>query len=142
MGLKAESVLFVIDDVNQIDGILAFGSKYKSVVEAIRIKAATKLWSEEKPDNKIFVSDMLNHVRKYSPIPMWWRNNKTSFFNFQLDDVFYMLVSWYDVGNVDLIDIDCPPYYRARNGQIENIVTACLINEGMHKGWLAGRKYG
>jgi organic radical activating enzyme len=139
MGKKLESVLFVIDEVDQIDGILAFGLKYKHAIESIRIKAATKLWDEQKPENKIFVSDMLNHAKQYNPEPLWWRNNKTSFFNFMLDGVIYMAVSWYDVENVDLLDIDCPPFYRARNGQIENIVTACLINEGMDKGWLNGR---
>lgn len=138
LGKKLESVLCVIDSLEQIDNILAFGEKYKHCIEAIRIKAATKLWNEQKPENKIFVSDMWNHVKKYTPTPMWWRNNKTSFFNFELNGVYYMLVSWYDVYNVDLIDIFCPPYYRAKNGQIENIVTACLINEGMSKGWLNG----
>ena len=64
-----------------------------------------------------------------------------AFFNFALDGVYYMLVSWYDAENVDLLDIACPPFYRARNGQVENIVTACLINEGMSKGWLNGRAY-
>lgn len=140
--LKLESVLFVIDNVDQIDGILAFGSKYKHCIEAIRIKAATKLWAEQKPENKIFVSDMLEHVKPYGAETMWWRNNMTSFFNFLLDGVAYMAVSWYDVGNVDLMDINCPPYYRARNGQIENIVTSCIINEGMEKGWLNGSRIG
>ncbi len=138
-GLKLESVLFVIDSLEQIDGILAFGSKYKHVIEAIRIKAATKLWNEQKPDEKIFVSDMYNIVKCYKPNVLWWRNNKTSFLNLELDGMFIMLVSWFDVENVDLLDIACPPFYRARNGQVENIVTACLINEGMDKGQLNGR---
>jgi uncharacterized radical SAM superfamily Fe-S cluster-containing enzyme len=141
-GLKLESVLFVIDSVEQIDDILAFGKRHVKDVEAIRIKAATKLWAEQKPKEKIFVSDMLQHINQYNPNTLWWRNNKTSFFNLELDGMIYMLVSWFDTENVDLLDIACPPYYRAKNGQIENIVTSCLINEGMANGWLNGRNYG
>lgn len=140
-GKKLESVLFVIDSLDQIEGVLSFGARHKDSIEAIRIKAATRLWSEKKPTEKIFVSDMWDHVQKHNPTPLWWRNNKTSFFNFGMDGVYYMLVSWYDIENVDLLDIACPPFYRAKNGQIENIVTACLINEGMSKGWLNGREY-
>lgn len=141
-GDKLESLLFVIDDVSQIDEIVRIGNTYKHVVEAIRIKAATRLWAEQKPDNKIFVSDMLDYMQKYVPQTMWWRNNKTSFFNIEIDGMCYMLVSWYDIHNVDLIDIACPPYYRSRSGRIDNIVTACLINEGMSKGWLNGNRIG
>ena len=140
--LKLESVLFVIDSLEQIDGILAFGSKYKSVIESIRIKAATRLWDEQKPEERVFVSDMYNVVKQYNPEVLWWRNNKARFFNLGLDGMIIMLVGWPDIDNVDLLDIACPPYYRAKNGQIENIVTACLINEGMSKGWLNGRHYG
>ena len=139
-GLKLESVLVVIDSIDQIDNILAFGARHVNNIESIRIKAATRLWAETKPENKIFVSDMLNHIKKYNPNTLWWRNNKTSFFNIELDGMVYMLVSWYDIENVDILDIACPPLYRAKNGQIENIVTSCLINEGMAKGWLNGRK--
>jgi hypothetical protein len=45
-----------------------------------------------------------------------------------------MLVSWYDINNVDLLDISCPPYYRSKDGGIYNLVTAELINEGIKKG--------
>lgn len=138
MGCKLESVLFVIDKVEQIDGILSF-CKGRGI-EAVRIKAATKLWAENKPENKIFVSDMMKYMQKYNPESIWWRNNKTSFFNTRIDGIFYMLVSWYDAYNVDLLDINCPPFYTAKTGQIENIVTAALINEGMQKGYLYGRK--
>jgi hypothetical protein len=44
------------------------------------------------------------------------------------------------VDNVDLREIDMPPTYRARNGEVCNLVTANLINEGMQNGWLRGVK--
>ena len=139
--IKIESILWVIDDISQIDEVIDFSSEYADVVESVRIKAATKLWNEQKPESKIFVSDMLNYIKsRYDCEPIWWRNNKTSFFNLRIGTVYYMLVSWYDVENIDILDIMCPPMYRARNGQIENIVTACIINEGMQKGYLNGRK--
>ena len=142
-GKKIESVLFVIDDLSQIDDIIKFGDNYDGRIESIRIKAATCLWAEQKPEKKIFVSDMLNYIKRSHTVePMWWRNNKTSFFNIMVGGTCYMLVSWYDVHNVDLLDIACPPYYRSRSGRVENIVTACLINEGMSKGWLNGIRIG
>lgn len=141
LGVKLESVLFVIDDLTQINDIIKFGNKNSDVIESIRIKAATRLWAEQKPEDTIFVSDMLNYISKrYDYKPIWWRNNKTSFFNLQIGKIFYMLVSWYNVNNIDIVDINCPPYYMAKTGQIENIVTANIINEGLSKGWMNGKE--
>ena len=139
-GLKLESVLFVIDDLDQIDGILSYCESNKDAIEAVRIKAATNLWAEQKSAKKIFVSDMVNRMKRHGAEPIWWRPNKTSFFNMQLGGIYYMLVSWYDAYNVDLFDIACPPFYKAKTGAVENIVTANIINEGIMKGWLDGEK--
>jgi hypothetical protein len=34
------------------------------------------------------------------------------------------------VDNVDLNDINCGPWYRARTGELANFVKSLLINEG------------
>lgn len=137
-GMVMESLLFVIDDVKQIDGILSFC--HGRSVQSVRIKAATNLWAEGASENKIYVSDMLEHMQKFNPQPVWWRNNKTSFFNVQIGGVLFMLVSWYDAENVDILDIACPPFYKAKTGHVENIVTAALINEGIKKGYMDGKR--
>ena len=139
-GIKLESLLFVIDDLSQIDGILSYCEANKDAIESVRIKAATNLWAENKAKSKIFTSDMVKRLEKHGAKPIWWRPNKTSFFNMQLGGIYYMLVSWYDVYNVDLLDIACPPFYKAKTGAVENIVTANIINEGIMKGWLDGEK--
>ena len=51
-----------------------------------------------------------------------------------VDDMPVKLISWYDVQNIDLNDIDCPPYYKARDGNLYNFVTAALVNAGMERG--------
>lgn len=139
--IKLESLLFVIDDLSQIDTIIRTCNEHRDVVEAVRIKAATRLWADDGPEKKIFVSDMLKYIQqRYDAVPMWWRNNKVSFFNLQIGSIYYMLVSWYDVTNIDIVDIKCPPYYRACTGMVDNIVTSNIINEGLYRGWLNGRK--
>ena len=130
-GYVVESVLVVIDQVEQIDDILTILNEYRDVICCTRIKAATQLWAE-KQSAGIFVSDMMRHLEQKGAVEFWpGRNIKTSFATVLFDGLILMLVSWYSVDNVDLIDIDGAPYYRAQNGQIANIVTAAIINEGM-----------
>lgn len=139
--LKLESALFVIDDLKDIDEAIEYSLDNRDVIQAIRIKAATNLWAESGAQGKIFVSDMLHYISKHwDAMAQWWRGNTTSFFNIEIDQLPIMLVSWYDVYNIDCNDINIPPFYRARTGEIANIVTANIINEGLMKGWLYGRK--
>jgi uncharacterized radical SAM superfamily Fe-S cluster-containing enzyme len=135
-GLKLESILWVIDDLSQIDEVIEFATQNKDVVAAVRLKAASKLWAEQKPENHIFVSDMLKYLK--DPEPVWWANNKVSFFNISINNIHFMLVSWYNVGNIDILDINCPPVYKSKIGLIENLTTACIVNEGLSKGWVDG----
>ena len=139
-GLKLESILWVIDDPSQIAEVVDFADANKDVIGVVRLKAASKMWAEQKPDNHIFVSDMLKHLEQnlYKPKTLWWANNKVSFFNVEVNGLRYMLVSWYNVNNIDLLDINCPPVYKSKIGVIENLVTAAIVNEGLSKGWVDG----
>jgi hypothetical protein len=47
-----------------------------------------------------------------------------------------MLVSWYNIYNVDLEDINCAPFYTAKDGKTRDFVYSCLVNEGIDKGVL------
>jgi hypothetical protein len=134
----------VIDSKESFYQALRICVEFNDVVHGWRIKAATNIWNETRASEKIFVSDMLawlNEVGKPALIEEG-RNNKVSFINVALNSMFLMLVSWYDAGNVDLLDIDCAPYHVARNGEHGNFVTSLLINEGMDKGWCKGRRIG
>lgn len=138
--LKIDSVLFVIDDINQIDDVLTVCDEWKDIISATRIKAATRVWNDNKSDKKIFVSDMLKVFKYFGAKVVWWGNNKVSFVTVELNGMQHMLVSWYDVNNIDMIDINCAPYYQAKTGETTNFLTAMLINEGLEKGWMNGKK--
>lgn len=138
---KIESILVVVDKVDQIDNVIDLCDEYRDVICATRIKAATKVWNEQSPNNKIFVSDLYNYITsRWGAKMTWWRPNKTSFVTTELNGIYHMLVSWYDAGNVDIADIACAPYYQAKTGETLNILTAMLVNEGILKGWLNGEK--
>jgi hypothetical protein len=147
-GLKAGSALIVIDSKEQFVKALETAQEYGRDALCFRIKAASRIWNEQKPGattdqdtSKVFASDMLNWLDEmggYRLITL--TGNKSVFVNVEWRGIWLMLVSWHDVGNVDLLDIDCPPYYRARNGQVANFVTAGLINEGMQKGFINGQR--
>ena len=140
-GMRLNSVLKVIDDVEQIPELIEFAKENQDAIFSVRIKAATRLWAEEKPDERVYVSDMLHFVEKnYTVDHSWGRSKKPSFMNIRVDNIDCMLVTWYDVRNADLMDISCAPYLLAHNGVPENFVTAAIINEGIAKGWLNGRR--
>jgi organic radical activating enzyme len=133
-GLRILSSLFVIDEIPQIDDAIKISREYSDVLCDMRIKAASNLWAEKKASNKIYVSDMLNYLRHRENVYLdlnWC--NKISYGNITIDGFRYKLVSWYDVDNIDINDINCPPYYKCKDGNLYNIVTSLLINEGLEK---------
>lgn len=141
-GIKLESILIVVENEKQVIDAIRFGLDNADVTEALRIKAATCIWNEQKPTEYLFVSDLIKIAEKnFDCKPIWWRNNKTSFFNMQIGPLMTMMVTWYNVKNIDLLDINCPPLLKAYNGQIDNVVTADIINEGIDRGWLNGMRF-
>lgn len=148
-GIKLQSVLIVIDDEASFNAAVDMAKTMSDCVRQFRIKGASRMWNEMKPagagdkeSRKVFVSDMLNWLEKRSKPThyIYPQHNKPMFFNVAHDAMHLALVCWHDVDNVDLREIDMPPTYRARNGEVCNLVTANLINEGMQNGWLKGVK--
>jgi organic radical activating enzyme len=146
-GIKMGSCLIVIDSETQFTRAMSFVNTWQNEVLCWRIKAASRIWHEQKPSaakdesGKVFVSDMLDWLDEmggWSFIQQPGSGNKSVFVNVRWRNSYLMLVSWHDVNNVDLLDIACAPFYRARNGEVCNFVTAGLINEGMQKGWMKG----
>ena len=140
--IKLESALIVIDSEKDFINAINICKSLTDVVDVFRIKAATKLWDEQKPKDKIFCSDMFAWLNTHFGKTFINNTlfNKSVFVNVVCEGLKLMLVSWNDIHNVDLLEIDCPPFYRAKNGGIYNFVTSCLINEGISKGWINGNK--
>jgi organic radical activating enzyme len=124
---------WVIDDLRKIDEPVEMMRKYRDVLGCMRIKAASNLWAEQKAANKIFVSDMLRcfFAKDNCRLRMDVQGNRTSEAYVEHQGMLFALVSWYDRFNVDLDDINCGPWYRAKNGEVHDLVYSCLINEGM-----------
>jgi len=144
--IKIESVLIVVSNREEFNRALQIITENEDIVISARIKAASKIWNEQKPDNKLFVSDMLGWLEEEAKAKeieiryMLERGNKSVIFNVQYGKQCLMLVSWHDISNIDLIDIACGPFYRARNGEVLNFVHAAMVNEGLANNWLAGQR--
>ena len=132
-GMKIGSSFWVIDDVAQIDEAVNTYREFKDVLCSMRIKAASSLWNTKETAAKIFVSDMLKYMKKMNVMLNAKGNNKLNYANVTVEEMDIKLVSWYDRSNVDLNDINCPPYYRALDGTVNNLVTTGLINEGISR---------
>lgn len=137
--IPLKSILMVVDSKESFLESFARAQALRDSAQCFRLKAASPIWSESKSSN-IFVSDMIRWLEEAGhPVRIVTdRHNKSVIVSVICDGLFLMLVAWHNVHNVDLNDIECSPYYRARNGEIANMVTAMLINEGMSKGWMKG----
>ncbi len=141
--VKIESALIVVDSKVSFLEAVQLSESLKDVVQSFRIKGASRLWAEQRPTERVFCSDMLKWLEEANWQPKFvlqGRQNKVVFVNVLCrSSLFLMLVSWNDVANVDLNHINCAPYYRARNGEVCNLVTANIINEGLDAGFLNGQ---
>jgi organic radical activating enzyme len=133
-GVKIGTSFYVIDDLDQMAAAVQVLKDNKDVLCEIRIKAASNLWHERNAGKKIFVSDMLKVMMLMGGTTLDTScNNKISYGNVIHDGLKVKCVSWYDVQNVDLEDINCAPWYKANDGTLNNLVTTGLINEGLCK---------
>jgi hypothetical protein len=129
-GAKIDSIFFVIDSLDQIDSAIEFGRKNKGLARTIRIKSASNIWNESGASNKIFNSQIINAFEKRGPVIVS-NTFKSSYCEFLFDGAMFAAISWHDITNVDLLEINCPPTYRAKTGEVCDFVKAMLINEGM-----------
>ena len=132
MGVKIVTALALVDEVTQLDGFIETFRAYRDVISALRIRAAENVWNEKGVIGRVFISDMVKRLQGMGPVSIITAlNNKPSYVNVLFEDMHVIFVSGYDKGNVDLNDINCAPWYKAKDGTINNIVTSLLINEGM-----------
>lgn len=128
-GYKIGTTFFVIDKLEQMHEALALAREYQDVILTFRIKAASNLWAESKVSEKIFVSDMIDWFGDIQIVDHQ-KNNKTSYAQVIVDgNINIALISWYDKFNVDLDDINCGPWFKAKDGTINNLATSFILNE-------------
>lgn len=136
--IKPHTVFFVIDSLDHLEKVKAFAESNAGLVDVIRIKCASNIWNEGKA-GKIYASEVLNWFKSHGDVKIP-PGGKSVYYPFYHGRQVYSVISWNDVNNVDLMDIDCPPTYRAKNGEVADFVKSMLTNEGMSKGWLRGNK--
>ncbi|EKD59265.1 MAG: hypothetical protein ACD_55C00094G0001, partial [uncultured bacterium] len=130
-GYRIGTTFFVIDSVDELAEAVALAREYQDVIHRFRIKAASNLWAETGAHHKIFISDMILWLNQHGQTSLVEsENNKVSYANVIHEGLHLILVSWYDVENVDLKDIDCGPWYTATDGTLNNLATTCIINGG------------
>lgn len=132
-GFIITTLMCVVDDLTQIDYYLSIYKEFIDVIGSIRLKAATAVWNTTNITNNIFVSDMIKYLETLGKTDVLTNgyNNKTSFASVNHEGLLLFLVSWYNKFNIDLKDIDCAPYYKAKDGNIYNILTSFVVNEGI-----------
>lgn len=144
--LKLSSILIVIDSKDDMLEAMRWCLAHADAAVAFRIKVASRVWNEQKPAGQIFVSDMFHWLEEAGMSPKILvhpsLNNKPPFVNVMVQGTWFMLISWPDISNIDMLEIACPPYYRSRSGQVLNFLASALINQGMAEGWLDGRRLG
>ena len=130
----------MIDSISEVAEAVELFREYSDVVASMRLKAATNVWSENNVPARIYVSDMIMSLRSFGKVDrILGESNQVSFANIHLDGLHIMPVTWYDIHNVDLIDIDCAPWYRSKDGSAYNLLTTFIVNEGINKGYYQGK---
>jgi len=127
-GYKVASGLYVVDTTDKIDKAVELYKEYDDVLCSFRIKGATQIWDSKKPKHTMFVSDIISHLEKTGEVDVQ-AGSKVSFGIIHYNKMELKLVSWYNVCNIDLNDINCPPYYRAKDGNVYHMLTSFILNE-------------
>jgi organic radical activating enzyme len=146
LGLKIFTLMFTVGELSQIDGILPIMREYRDVVKTFRIRAPFNNWKESKGDY-IFISDLYKYVKAQADkegvsceiIPEWDNNIYHRIVNF--DGMSLRLISCPDKSTADLnMLLPYGPYCRALNGETYNIMYSFMVNEGIGKGWINGKR--
>jgi uncharacterized radical SAM superfamily Fe-S cluster-containing enzyme len=133
IGKKLSSLFWVVTSLDEIPDVMKFYRENSDVICQVRIKAATNVWKTQTVNNKLFVSDILAMLSRMGNVVIdTQQGNKSTAINCIIDELPLMLVSWYDKFNIDLQDIDCPPYYLSKDGIIRDFLSASILNEAQN----------
>jgi len=130
LGLKLTTLFFVVDSLEQLPAIVRFAEAHSDYFHCYRIKIASSIWAEQK-SARLFTSDI---VRWFSEQPGQTElpaAGKITYFPLKHNNILYAVVNWYNVTNIILDDIDTPPTYTTKDGQVMDFVKAMIYNEGL-----------
>lgn len=126
--LKLSSVFWVISDIREIPEALSWYYENQDVVCELRIKAATNVWNTQHITDRIYVSDLYKAVSNCGHTAVNVdKGNKSTALNIYYKGLPVMLVAWYDIYNIDLNDIKCPPYYDDGKNNTRDFLSAALL---------------
>jgi len=140
-GVTIYSVLYLVDDIGQVEHAVKLADRYSDVVQNVRIRAAGNIWAESEDPDRLFVSDIIKELARLGRVELIaGAKHVTGFANIKFNGNLHLIPAAFpDVFRVDLQEIDCAPWYRAKDGSVNNILTSLLINEGIDKGFYQGR---
>lgn len=145
-GIKVGFLMWTIRSLRELPEIFDLVREYRDIYFQARIRAAAGHWATEKAPKKIYVSQMYKEALKYGAMagvgaaPIIGVDNNYYRFNIDLDGCRVRLIRWPDAEDIDLSYHQCGPYYYSRSGRLVNFIYALLLNGGLDRGWLNGRK--
>ena len=97
---------------------------------SFRIKIASPIWLENKSSG-LFTSDVIKWFHDQDGVMGYPVTGKITYYMIKHNGILYPIINWYNVGNVDLDDIDCPPTYTTQDGKVMDFVKAMIHNEAL-----------
>lgn len=132
LGLFLYGVVFVIDDLSQIDEAIYVNRHFGKRIVDTRLKIATEI-NQTPLGSDIFNSDIYNYLydkaisEKVSFDINHSAFNKHAYFNMTYDGINITGVKWYTRHNVDLCDINCGPWHKNKDGRILNMDHSLIL---------------
>jgi len=139
-GLMVESVIFVIDEIAEIDEALAFANEYRGKFGAIRIKLASRIDHTNGVTHALFASDVIGYLqdkgnkegKPFAINPD--TQNIYSYCNTKYDGHNIIVLNMPDARTIDLQEVACPPWTQLPDGRLVNIAYALIRGDRCPKG--------
>lgn len=136
--LKLTTVFFVVDSLDQLPMVKKFAEYTSDLFHSFRIKIASAIWDEGKSAH-LFTSDVINWFLEQPGETELADTGKITYYMLKHNNLLYAVVNWYNVDNIDLLDIDTPPTYTTKDGRVMDFVKAMVLNEGTADGPISHR---
>jgi organic radical activating enzyme len=128
------SMIFTIDDLAEMPTMLDVCLSLRYLSEDFRLHIASPVGADiGKEPVKFFCSDMFDIAKNlYGERLQWSPTAKTIYVPIAIDGVIIMLIAWQDAGNIDLEELDCPPWYHDSKGRKANLIPS-LVRNGIYR---------
>ena len=126
--LTLETMLFVVDSLDQLPKIKEFAEKHEKYFASFKIKLPTPLGREKKTSD-LFTSDIIKWFCEQDGDTEFPSCGKTTYYKIKHNGILYPIVNWYSVQNVDLDEINCTPTYTTKDGKVMDFVKAIIYDE-------------